>query len=122
MVLTVVFFTVAFLIRTITTILQLANIMTVNNMGEFQSIQWEFFLTVFGEMVPLFYFVYQHIKNLSGEEEPTVAEVDRKLALSARGDTSPSSATTSHPETVIVGMLDANVSSRKSSASSKHNQ
>ena len=45
-------------------------------------------------------------------------EVPKKLAISAAGDQSPSSATTSHPETVVL-MADANLSSRKSSAASK---
>ena len=40
--------------------------MTIEKMGEFESIQWEFLLTIFGEMIPLYYFVYQHIRNLSG--------------------------------------------------------
>ena len=44
-----------------------------------------------------------------------VGEVPKKLALSAAGNTTPSSASTSHPETVIM-MNDANLSSRKSSA------
>ena len=66
MILTVMFFTIAFLIRSVTTILQVAGIMTINRLGEFESVNWEFLLTIFGEMVPLFYFVYQHIRNLSG--------------------------------------------------------
>ena len=44
-----------------------------------------------------------------------VGEVPKKLVTMTAGNTTPSSATTSHPETVIM-MNDANLSSRKSSA------
>ena len=47
-----------------------------------------------------------------------VDDFPKKLAISAAGNTTPSSATTSHPETVIM-MNDANLSSRKSSEASK---
>ena len=47
-----------------------------------------------------------------------VKEVPNKLVTMTAGNTTPSSATTSHPETVIM-MNDANMSSRKSSEASK---
>ena len=58
---TVVTFSVAFTVKIFVTTLQMTNVFTAVDLGEFWCTVLEFGLSIVCELVPLYCFIYQHI-------------------------------------------------------------
>ena len=61
---TVITFSVSFTIKILATTLQMIGIFTTVELGEFWTTVLECCLSVGCELVPLYCFIYQHIKNM----------------------------------------------------------
>ena len=73
---TVILFSIGYSLRIIFTILQMASVVNVQSIGEFPAVQLECCLSLLCDMPPLYYFVYQHIVNLTDEQEASRVEME----------------------------------------------
>ena len=62
-----ILFTIAYSLRILLTVLYVAKAITLEDVGEFFGVQIEVIMTTFCDLPPLYYFVYQHITNLTAE-------------------------------------------------------
>ncbi len=66
---TVISFCCAYGVRIIILILQITNTITVQTLGEVWAVQVELGITIVCDTIPLYFFIWQHIKNLSYASE-----------------------------------------------------
>lgn len=105
-------FSIAYLTRIIYISLQMLCILTPADLGEFWMVQLESLISVFTELIPLYYFVIQHIKNFNKNNDLQKSKSPMyPMGISHEGSV------ISH-ETVVVFGID-NISDGASS--SKHN-
>ena len=57
-------FSVSFTVKILVTTMQMTDMFTIVVLGEFWTTVLEFCLSVVCELVPLYCFIYQHIKNM----------------------------------------------------------
>ena len=66
---TFLLFANAYTVRTIITVLQMLDIFTAAEVGEFWMVQIEDAMCFVCEILPMFYFVSQHVYNFTGKDE-----------------------------------------------------
>ena len=61
---TVILFSIGYILRIIFTSLQMSHVIQVKELGEFWAVQLEVGMSFACDLPPLYYFIYQHIVNL----------------------------------------------------------
>ena len=64
---TVILFSISFFTRILLTLHYVFKVIKLENVGEFWGVQVEVIMTFFCDLPPLYYFVYQHITNLTAD-------------------------------------------------------
>ena len=80
---TVILFALSYFLRILLTLHYVFDVIRLTDIGEFWGVQIEVIMTFFCDLPPLYYFVYQHITNLTADMQVEVLAVTKDQGVAA---------------------------------------
>ena len=80
---TVILFALSYFLRILLTLHYVFDVVRLTDIGEFWGVQIEVIMTFFCDLPPLYYFVYQHITNLTADMQVEVLAVTKDQGIAA---------------------------------------